>query len=51
VSLPERWYCFSTCSFCTTCNAISNLSLDRSGGFYRSAALVTRFFDVFQPLG
>src|SRR3954466_11130035 len=25
VSLPERWYCFTTCAFCGTCNAIASL--------------------------
>src|SRR5262245_36425877 len=42
VSLPERWYCLTTCAFCGTCNAIrlslfrESLRIFRAGDFNRA---------------
>jgi hypothetical protein len=53
VSLPERWYCFTTCPFCATSKAISSLS--RLGSRLNSLRLTSlresRILNVFHPLG
>src|SRR5919198_1568999 len=52
VSLPERWYCLTTCAFCGTCNAIrlslfrDSASIFRAGDFNRCTA-ASQGFSMF----